>query len=544
MILATVPGQLEANSDRERTIAIYNIHKKETVKVVYKRDGKYIPSAMKKLNWVMRDWRRNEAQTMDPKLIDIIWEIHTELGSKRPVHLISGFRSRKTNNKLRKKRGGQARNSRHILGKAADIHFPDVPVRKLRYSALVRERGGVGYYPTSALPFIHVDTGRVRHWPRMGRTELALLTKGRSRHVPKGGRPVTRADYQNAKRKNAALAKRIAAFHAGRGKPAATTAIASLDTSSPKNWIIPQPKLATRPAKPKPETQVAALTPVPAPSVAQRPAASPRKPKLATKPAKPEPETQVAALTPVPVPSVAQRPAASPGKPKSRPKRKAPDSKLPEPILTGLDELPETDTRATGTPAPAATLERTTLASLARQAVNDPDLPRHRPVRKSAKPGGIPGLPEPPAPTRAPRETREPVQVASIDPEAGLDVLQPVRETPSAPFFELSGWATAPEYDDEHGGELSYRPFPIGPLLTETQSVDDPFLARLVHPDLVGARELVGRDEQDIPLRFKPGIQYAEMLWSDIFAGGGVNDLLSGDPALRPWAQNTEIAQQ
>ena len=71
-----------------------------------------------------------------------------------------------TNEMLRKTRGGQASQSQHITGKAVDIAFPDVPVKQMRYSAMIRERGGVGYYPTSGIPFVHVDTSRVRHWPR------------------------------------------------------------------------------------------------------------------------------------------------------------------------------------------------------------------------------------------------------------------------------------------------------------------------------------------------------------------------------------------
>ena len=55
-----------ANRDRERTISLYNIHTKETVTVVYKRDGKYVPAAMERVNWALRDWRKNEPTTMDP----------------------------------------------------------------------------------------------------------------------------------------------------------------------------------------------------------------------------------------------------------------------------------------------------------------------------------------------------------------------------------------------------------------------------------------------------------------------------------------------
>jgi uncharacterized protein YcbK (DUF882 family) len=188
-----------AAAAEERTIAFYNIHTKDNISIVYKRDGKYVPDAMKKLNTFMRDWRRNVTIEMDPKLIDLIWEIHEELGSKKPVHLICGHRSEKTNSALRRTRGGQAKGSKHITGQAADIQFPDVPAKQLRNSALIRERGGVGYYPTSAIPFVHVDTGNVRAWPRVPRQELAILfPSGQTKHIPADGRPITKKDFQVA----------------------------------------------------------------------------------------------------------------------------------------------------------------------------------------------------------------------------------------------------------------------------------------------------------------------------------------------------------
>lgn len=183
----------------ERTLTIYNIHTKETTTVTFKRNGKYIPEGLKKLNYVLRDWRQNEPTEMDPELLDLLWALHHDLGSKEPIHLISGYRSEKTNNKLRRTRGGQAKKSQHILGKAADIHFPDVSIKTIRNSALVREIGGVGWYPKSGIPFVHVDTGRVRHWPRLPRMELAaLFPDGKSQHVPTDGRPITLADARRA----------------------------------------------------------------------------------------------------------------------------------------------------------------------------------------------------------------------------------------------------------------------------------------------------------------------------------------------------------
>ena len=184
----------------DRTISMYNIHTKDTINITFKRDGKFVPEALQALNHFMRDWRRDQEIKMDPALIDLMWELHHELGSKAPIHLICGFRSAGTNEMLRRTSGGQARNSRHITGQAADLVFPDVPLKQIRYSALVHERGGVGYYPASGLPFVHVDTGNVRHWPRMVRQELAMLfPSGHSLHVPSDGRPLTPADFRIAR---------------------------------------------------------------------------------------------------------------------------------------------------------------------------------------------------------------------------------------------------------------------------------------------------------------------------------------------------------
>jgi uncharacterized protein YcbK (DUF882 family) len=190
----TIPSQAE-----DRTLSMFNIHTKETVTVTFKRNGTFVPEALHQLNRFMRDWRRDMQIKMDPALIDLIWELHEELGSKEPVHLICGYRSPGTNEMLRRTVGGQARNSRHITGQAADLMFPDVPLKQLRYSALIHERGGVGYYPASGLPFVHVDTGNVRHWPRVPRIELAILfPKGHSPHVPSDGRPLTPSDARIA----------------------------------------------------------------------------------------------------------------------------------------------------------------------------------------------------------------------------------------------------------------------------------------------------------------------------------------------------------
>lgn len=223
-----------AGYNSERRIEMFNIHTNESISIVYKKDGEYIPEALEKLNYFMRDWRANKQTRMDPHTIDLVWEIHEELGSKVPIHLVCGYRSANTNEALRRAGGGQAEHSQHILGKAMDVAFPDIPVQKLRYAGLVREAGGVGYYPTSGVPFVHIDSGNVRMWPRMPRYELALLfPSGRSKFVPQDGRPISLADVGYARGHYTQLADAIAAFHQFRAEAKDRTMVASLEASQP-----------------------------------------------------------------------------------------------------------------------------------------------------------------------------------------------------------------------------------------------------------------------------------------------------------------------
>jgi len=76
-----------------------------------------------------------------------------------------------------------------MKGKALDFFIPDVTVSKLRALGLRQQVGGVGFYPSSN--FVHLDTGSVRHWPRMTRKQLvAVFPEGRSLHVPSDGKPL------------------------------------------------------------------------------------------------------------------------------------------------------------------------------------------------------------------------------------------------------------------------------------------------------------------------------------------------------------------
>jgi uncharacterized protein YcbK (DUF882 family) len=163
-------------SDPEvRRLRLYHVHTRESLIITYKRDGRYIPAAMARLDHFFRDWRTNTVVNISGETIDLLWELHNELGSKQPILVICGFRSAQTNALLKRIGRQVATRSEHLLGRAIDVQFPDVPLKLLRNKALSRQAGGVGYYPAGRGGFVHIDSGRVRHWPGIDRTELAEI---------------------------------------------------------------------------------------------------------------------------------------------------------------------------------------------------------------------------------------------------------------------------------------------------------------------------------------------------------------------------------
>ncbi len=174
-----------------RTISLHHTHTNEDITITFKREGRYDEAALDKLNWFLRDWRREQQIRMDPHLIDLVWEVQRETGSKEPIWVVCGYRSPETNAMLRRRSDGVAKYSQHMLGHAMDFYIPGVPLGQLRVIGLRLQRGGVGFYPTSGSPFVHMDTGGVRHWPRMTREQLVrVFPDGRTVHIPTDGRPL------------------------------------------------------------------------------------------------------------------------------------------------------------------------------------------------------------------------------------------------------------------------------------------------------------------------------------------------------------------
>ncbi|MEP9389765.1 DUF882 domain-containing protein [Mesorhizobium sp. KR9-304] len=174
-----------------RTLKLYFVHTKERAEITFKRNGRYDQAGLKKINMFLRDWRRNEPTKMDPRLLDLVWETYRAAGASDYIHVVSAYRSPATNSMLRKRSKGVANKSQHMLGKAMDFYIPGVSLKKLRDTGLRMQTGGVGYYPRSGSPFVHLDVGNVRHWPRMSRKELAaVFPNGKTLHVPSDGKPL------------------------------------------------------------------------------------------------------------------------------------------------------------------------------------------------------------------------------------------------------------------------------------------------------------------------------------------------------------------
>lgn len=188
-----VPNPLQsarANGDT-RALNMYHNHTGEQINIIYKRDGRYDLDALKQLDWFLRDWRKGESTQMDPRLLDLVWEVTRDLGAKAPVHIICGYRSEGTNNMLHARSRGVALHSQHTLGRAMDIAIPGIATETLREMGMVKQKGGVGFYPTSGTPFVHLDVGSVRAWPRMTTDQLArLFPSGQTLHLPSDGPPL------------------------------------------------------------------------------------------------------------------------------------------------------------------------------------------------------------------------------------------------------------------------------------------------------------------------------------------------------------------
>jgi uncharacterized protein YcbK (DUF882 family) len=402
-----------AAAGETRTISFHHIHTNEDLTVTYKVNGRYDEAALAKISHLLRDWREEDPIKMDPQLIDLLWEVHRETGAKEPIWVVCGYRSPSTNSMLRRRSSGVAKFSQHMLGKAVDFYIPGVPLDQLRAAGLRAQRGGVGFYPSSGAPFVHMDTGSVRHWPRMPEEQLvAVLAKGQlashSASDPRGTQ-LAQGEIQRKPKPFGLLAK---LFGGGKDEDEDEAAAAPAQAK-------------TAPAKPA--RAVASMT---APSTAASSAAASTKPaseKIAAvptptpKPAKAE-TYQVASADSKPVAKLAVASAGSFGL----------ASTTSKPVILAKDDSPTAkpaivaaDDTAT-TPKLARPAQAASLVAQAEISANDiinqrgywQGLPSTEPVEPRPAAAAAVGAPRPtPAPKRAAATaSADPATTASVTP--------------------------------------------------------------------------------------------------------------------------------
>ncbi|WP_425352430.1 DUF882 domain-containing protein [Rhizobium chutanense] len=277
--LPALVGSASFASAEDRALKLFFTHTGERATITYKRDGKFDPKGLAQINRFLRDWRRNEPTRMDPRLLDLVWEVYKKSGGKDYIHIVSAYRSPATNNMLRNRSRstGVAKKSQHMLGKAMDFYVPGVKLATLRATAMQMQVGGVGYYPTSGSPFVHLDVGNVRAWPRMSRQELArIFPNGQTMHLPADGRPLPGYNQAvaNAKKRGATAPIEIASS-AGDDEDAGAPARPGGETADNRlvTALLPSPKsralnaLALQTGAAAPE-----LSSLPVPIPAMRPA--------------------------------------------------------------------------------------------------------------------------------------------------------------------------------------------------------------------------------------------------------------------------------
>jgi len=145
-----------------RSVSFVHTHTGEKLHAVYYQDGCYQSGCLAQVDRLLRDFRTGDVHPIDPKVLDILFELQSHADRDSPFEVISGYRSPATNAMLHRRSEGVAQHSMHLEGRAIDVRLGGYPTRALAAYARTLGRGGVGFYARS--DFVHVDTGRVRYW--------------------------------------------------------------------------------------------------------------------------------------------------------------------------------------------------------------------------------------------------------------------------------------------------------------------------------------------------------------------------------------------
>ncbi|MBS2018566.1 MAG: DUF882 domain-containing protein [Deltaproteobacteria bacterium] len=127
------------------------------------------PSA-ERFSALLADRVTGERHAFDPRLLELLRALARKHPGSR-IELVSGYRSAKLNEMMRKKGRHVASHSQHSLGHACDFRIvPPGETRGIDPRTLEKEirelgwDGGVGVYTLASDWFVHADVGKNRRW--------------------------------------------------------------------------------------------------------------------------------------------------------------------------------------------------------------------------------------------------------------------------------------------------------------------------------------------------------------------------------------------
>ena len=82
-----------------RRLRFRHLHTGESLTVTYWENGRYLPDALGEINYLLRDHRSDDVHPIAPRLLDTLNALQTSMEFNAPYEVISGFRSRATNEK-------------------------------------------------------------------------------------------------------------------------------------------------------------------------------------------------------------------------------------------------------------------------------------------------------------------------------------------------------------------------------------------------------------------------------------------------------------
>lgn len=158
---SALPKPEPKSGEHFRHLTFHHAHTGERLTVDWVK-GK-APAQAQALDWFMRDWRESKPHAVDHGLLDIAWDMTQSLHYDGVLQVLCGYRTPKTNTMLIRTGHGAVDHSTHLEGKALDFTLPGRDLASSYSAACALGRGGVGGYGGGGW-FLHIDTGRVRHW--------------------------------------------------------------------------------------------------------------------------------------------------------------------------------------------------------------------------------------------------------------------------------------------------------------------------------------------------------------------------------------------